>query len=187
MTKVLFFKKAFLRRKWRLFSYSSPNDLSCSSWYSNAILSSKASDTSWCNSFMVRATTELFSRISWILHCKARQSLLIPVKETILDIRECSTRGGNWKIKYVYHLKKTRLKRLLVPYRALGRSENPGVPVLLGGHNLTPPHCALNRVLRGHFLGIKTLQWNKSLMSFMSNFGSFWSPCSTPSERNVWK
>ena len=100
MTKVLFLKEAFLKRKWRLFSYSSPNDLSCSSWYSNAILSSKASDTSWCNSFMVRATTELFSRISWILHCKARQSLLIPVKETILDIRECSTRGGNWKIKY---------------------------------------------------------------------------------------
>ena len=47
-------------------------------------------------------------------------------------------------------------------------------------------HCALNRVLGGHFLGIKMLQWNKSLWSFMSNFGSFWNPCSTPSERNVW-
>ena len=47
-------------------------------------------------------------------------------------------------------------------------------------------HCALNRVLRGHFLGIKMLQWNNSL-TFMSNFGSFWSPCSTPSERDVWK
>ena len=104
--KYSFSKRRFWGGNGDFFLYSSPNDLSCSSWYSNAILSSKASDTSWCNSFMVRATTELFSRISWILHCKARQSLLIPVKETILDIRECSTLGGNWKIKYVYHLKK---------------------------------------------------------------------------------
>ena len=43
-----------------------------------------------------------------------------------------------------------------------------------------PPHCALNGVLRGHFQGIKMLQWNKSLRSFMSNFCSFWSPCLTP-------
>ena len=30
--------------------------------------------------------------------------------------------------------------RLFKPhrYRAVGRSENPGVPVLFGGHNLTP-------------------------------------------------
>ena len=48
-------------------------------------------------------------------------------------------------------------------------------------------HCVLNGVLRRHFLGIKMLQWNKSLRSFTSNLGSFWSPCSTPSERNVWK
>ena len=108
---ILSQRGVFEKEMTTFFLYSSPNDLSCSSWYSNAILSSKASDTSWCNSFMVRATTELFSRISWILHCKARQSLLIPVKETILDIRECSTRGGNWKIKYVYHLKKPKKKR----------------------------------------------------------------------------
>ena len=37
------------------------------------------------------------------------------------------------------------------------------------------------------FLGIKMLQWNKSLRSFMSNFGTFWSPCWTPCERDVWK
>ena len=114
--KYSFSKRRFWERNGDFFSYySSPNDLSCSSWYSNAILSSKASDTSWCNSFMVRATTELFSRISWILHCKARQSLLIPVKETILDIRECSTRGGNWKIKYVYYLKEMRLQKTFNP------------------------------------------------------------------------
>ena len=84
-------------RKWKSHYasiYSSPNDLSCSSWYSNAIRSSRASDTSWCNSLMVLATTELFSRYSWILHCNALQSRLIPVNEAILDIR-CSTRGGN--------------------------------------------------------------------------------------------
>ena len=34
-------------------------------------------------------------------------------------------------------------------------------------------HCVLNSVLRGHFLGIKMLQWNKSPGSFMSNFGTF--------------
>ena len=50
-----------------------------------------------------------------------------------------------------------------------------------------PPHCVLNRVLRGHFLGTKMLQWNKSLRSFMSIFCSFWSPCLTPSERDVGK
>ena len=40
-------------------------------------------------------------------------------------------------------------------------------------HHITtvsPPHCDLNGVLRGHFQGIKTLQWNKSLKSFMSIF-----------------
>ena len=36
-------------------------------------------------------------------------------------------------------------------------------------------------VLRWHFLGIKMLQWNKSLRSFMSNFGSFLIPLPTPS------
>ena len=46
---------------------------------------------------------------------------------------------------------------------------------------------ALNRVLRRNFLGIKMLQWNESLRSFMSNFGSFLSPCSTLTERDVWK
>ena len=34
-------------------------------------------------------------------------------------------------------------------------------------------HCALNRVLRGHFLGIKMLQWNKSLRSFMVHYMCF--------------
>ena len=53
------------------------------------------------------------------------------------------------------------LARCMHP-RTLGRSENPG-----GGH------CALDGVLRGHFLGIKMLQLNKSLRSFMSNFCSF--------------
>ena len=48
-------------------------------------------------------------------------------------------------------------------------------------------HCALNGVLHGHFLGMKMLQWNKSLRSFKSNFCSFWCPCSTPSERDVYK
>ena len=43
------------------------------------------------------------------------------------------------------------------------------------------------KCLCGHFLGTKMLQYNKSLRSFMSNFCSFWSPCSTPSERDVYK
>ena len=52
-------------------------------------------------------------------------------------------------------------------------------------YTVYPPHCVLNGVLRGHFLEIKVYQWNISLRSFMSNFGSFWSPCLTSSERDV--
>ena len=37
--------------------------------------------------------------------------------------------------------------------------------------------CVLKWVLHWHFLGIKKLQWNESLRSFMSDFDSFWSPC----------
>ena len=71
-----------------------------------------------------------------------------------------------------------------VPPSDYGRYLNP---ISIGGSQIMPPHCVLNGVLRGHFLGINMLQLNKSLRSFMSNLGSFWSPCSTPSERDVWK
>ena len=40
-----------------------------------------------------------------------------------------------------------------------------------------------NVVLSGLSLGIKIQQWNISLSSFLSDFGSFWSQ----SKRNVWK
>ena len=76
--------------------YSSPNDFNCSSWYSKAILSSRTSDTSWCSSLFVRATTLFFSRYSWILHCKALTSLpALPI--ALIDAREVkrSTLGGN--------------------------------------------------------------------------------------------
>ena len=76
--------------------YSSPNDFNCSSWYSKAILSSRTSDTSWCSSLFVRATTLFFSRYSWILHCKALTSLpALPI--ALIEAREVkrSTLGGN--------------------------------------------------------------------------------------------
>ena len=38
-----------------------------------------------------------------------------------------------WYLKFL-----RRVSSLVVPYRAVGRSENPGVPVLFGGYNLPP-------------------------------------------------
>ena len=40
---------------------------------------------------------------------------------------------------YIYRkFKKVDLKNLICKHRAVGRSENPGVPVLFGGHNMPP-------------------------------------------------
>ena len=55
---------------------------------------------------------------------------------------------------------------------------------LQGRRNSPPPTVCWNRVLHGHFLGIKMQHWNKCLSSV---FVSFWSTLLTPSQRDAWK
>ena len=64
---------------------------------------------------------------------------------------------------------------------------NEAVFCLPGSDNCFEPsaHYGIDGVTEKVEIWKSNIKRNKSLSSIMSNFGSFWSPCSTPSERDV--